>query len=215
MLSSTHHSPALSFEGVTAGYIRGSRIFDNASLSISGPGLFHLRGRNGSGKSTFAELASGYLRPWAGQVLVNGIEAASRDAREARRVCRAEPALFPAMTVHDHIVLTATARDVSPEPALDRAAMLGLGPWLGENAGSLSTGTAKKLWYLANTLGDFDLAVLDEPFNGVDADSVAVMAGEMREWAKSACVVLIAHALQPEIEPDLVIEISEFSGEIG
>ncbi|MCH6471022.1 ABC transporter ATP-binding protein [Sinomonas terrae] len=196
---------------MTAGYIRGSRIFDDASLSISGPGLFHLRGRNGSGKSTFAELASGYLRPWAGQVLVNGINATNRDAREARRVCRAEPALFPAMTVHDHIALTATARGISPEPALDRAVMLGLEPWLAENAGSLSTGTAKKLWYLMNTLGDFDLAVLDEPFNGVDTESVAVMAKEMTEWAKTACVVLIAHALQAELEPDRVIEISELT----
>lgn len=211
MPASTYHAPALSLAGVTAGYVCDSPVFIDANLSISGPGVFQLRGRNGSGKSTFAELASGYLRPWAGQVLVNGINATNRDAREARRVCRAEPALFPAMTVHDHLALTAAARGSGLESALDRARSLGLAPWLAENAGSLSTGTAKKLWFIMNTLGRFTVGVLDEPFNGVDAESAEVMAEEIRGWSEAAMIVLISHSLHHGLQPAQVIDLPSLS----
>lgn len=211
MPASTYRLPALSLAGVTAGYARDSPVFDDANLSIGGPGVFQLRGRNGSGKSTFAELASGYLRPWSGQVLVNGINASDRAARDSRRVCRAEPALFPAMTVHDHIALTVTARGSSLKDALDRARLLGLAPWLAENAGSLSTGTAKKLWFVMNTLGRFTVGILDEPFNGVDAESAGVMAREIRGWSETAMIVLISHSLHRDLQPARVIDLHSLS----
>ncbi|WP_197061977.1 ABC transporter ATP-binding protein [Sinomonas humi] len=183
----------------------------DASLAVEAPGLILLAGPNGSGKSTFAELVSGYLRPWSGKVHIAGVNAHEARTRARRRVCRAEPSHFPLLTVHDHIALASTARRVDRETGLRRATTLGLTPWLNENAGNLSTGTAKKLWYVINTLGSFDLAVFDEPFNGVDAQSVAVMAEEMTEWSQSACIVLITHALQPGLKPDRVIQISEFT----
>ena len=211
MPASTYHLPALSLERVTAGYIRNSPVFNGANLSISGPGVFQLRGRNGSGKSTFAELCSGYLRPWSGQVLVNGINASDRGARDLRRVCRADPALFPAMTVHDHLALTVTARGSSLEDALDRARSLGLAPWLAENAGSLSTGTAKKLWFVMNTLGRFTVGILDEPFNGVDAESAEVMALEIGGWSEAAMIVLISHSQHHSLQPARVIDLHSLS----
>jgi ABC-type multidrug transport system ATPase subunit len=115
------------------------------------------------------------------------------------------------MTAHDHIALASAARGVAREPGLERAEALGLAPWLGENAGSLSTGTAKKLWYLINTLGDFDVVVLDEPFNGVDADSVEVIAGELKGYSRRGTVVLIAHSLGNDVVPDRVIDLRELS----
>lgn len=209
MPATTNSPPSLRLVDVTGGYVRDSPIISHADLALAHPGLVHLRGPNGSGKSTFGELVSGYLRPWSGHVLVNGHAAGDRAARASRRVCRAEPALFPAMTVHDHIVLTSRARGIGPEFGFRRAAALGLEPWLGKNAASLSTGTAKKLWYVMCTLGHFTVAVLDEPFNGVDAGSAEVMAGEMVEWSDAAIVVLIAHALEATLPVSRAIDISE------
>lgn len=183
----------------------------HADFAVESPGLIHLRGPNGSGKSTFGELVSGYLRPWAGRVLVNGLPADDRTARSSRRVCRAEPALFPAMTVHDHLALTARARGISANVGFRRARSLGLEAWFGKNAASLSTGTAKKLWYVMCTLGDFTVAVLDEPFNGVDAESAEVMAGEMVDWSDAAIVVLVAHALNANLPISRTVDIREFS----
>jgi ABC-type multidrug transport system ATPase subunit len=113
------------------------------------------------------------------------------------------------MTAHDHIALAAAARGADRRLGLERAERLGLSEWLGQNAGALSTGTAKKLWYLINTLGEFELAVLDEPFNGVDKESIAVMAWELAQFSRHGNVMLIAHALTDEVIPDRTIDIRE------
>lgn len=86
---------ALRFDGVSAGYVEGADVLDDVSLSLSVPGVVHLLGENGCGKSTLVELASGYLAPRVGQVRVFGEPAHSAGARRRRRVCRSRPALFP------------------------------------------------------------------------------------------------------------------------
>jgi ABC-2 type transport system ATP-binding protein len=95
---------ALDVVGVTAGYQQGRPVFVDASFSVPSGGLVHVQGPNGSGKSTLMELASGYLRPWSGVVRVGGLAAGSDEARRRRRVCRTQPALYPQMTLHDHLV---------------------------------------------------------------------------------------------------------------
>ncbi|WP_253190812.1 ATP-binding cassette domain-containing protein [Arthrobacter sp. SRS-W-1-2016] len=166
------------------------------SFSFIGPALIHLKGKNGSGKSTFVELASGYLSPWAGTVLVNGASADDPGSRSRRRVCRSDASLFAQMTARDHIVFACIARDVDPGPEILRATRLGMEPWLGENAGNLSTGNVRKLWYVMNTVGQFDCVVLDEPFNGTDTEGMAYMVEEIRRWAEFKLVVIVTHSLQ-------------------
>jgi ABC-type multidrug transport system ATPase subunit len=190
---SSDQNPALEIREVTAGYVEGAPVFTGLSLSFSAPGLVHLRGGNGTGKSTFVELCSGYLLPWQGSVRVGGMDASSPAARAGRRICRTQPALYPDMTVRDHLVFASRCRGVDPEGGLDRAVGLGLGPWLDHAARTLSTGNTRKLWYVVCTLGAFGLAVLDEPFNGIDQEGEEKIAEELSLWSTDRLVVLISH----------------------
>jgi len=203
-LPATQNScPAIVFDRVFAGYSAEHPVYENVSFAFTGPALIHLQGKNGSGKSTFVELASGYLSPWSGTVLVNGTSANDPEARNRRRVCRSEAALFAQMTARDHLVFACIARDIDPGPEILRATQLGMDLWLDENAGNLSTGNLRKLWYVMNTVGQFDCVVLDEPFNGTDAEGVAYMVKEIRRWAESKLVVIVTHSLQ-DLLPEAV-----------
>ena len=195
--------PQIVLDCVFAGYSAERPVYENVSFAFTGPALIHLQGKNGSGKSTFVELASGYLSPWAGTVLVNGASADDPGSRNRRRVCRSEAALFAQMTARDHLVFACIARDVDSGPEILRATQLGMEPWLGENAGNLSTGNVRKLWYVMNTVGQFDCVVLDEPFNGTDAEGVAYMVEEIRRWAEAKLVVIVTHSLQ-DLFPEAV-----------
>lgn len=196
-MSATQSSiPSIILENVSAGYTEEKPVFENISFTIEGPAIVHLKGRNGSGKSTFVELASGYLKPWSGNITVSNLAAGSPQSRSRRRVCRSTPALFAPMTVKDHIVFACIARDTDPQAEFLRVTTLGMAEWLDENAGNLSTGNTRKLWYLINTVGEFDTILLDEPFNGVDTEGVDTIVSEIRDWAHSKLVVIITHSLE-------------------
>jgi len=185
--------PSVQLDGVTAGYQRGREVVSALDLRVEGPGVVRLAGRNGAGKSTLLELVSGYLRPWAGRVLVNGAPAADLGVRRTRRVCRTQVALYPHMTVRDHLAFGARCCGVEAQDGIRRAERHGLGPWLDHNAGALSTGNARKVWLVMCTLGRFDVVVLDEPFNGIDAESIDIVVSELADWAGHALVLLISH----------------------
>jgi len=163
------------------------------SLQVPTTGLFHLRGANGAGKSTVIELASGYLAPWTGQVTVCGVGAASTDARSARRVCRTTPALYPVLTVEEHLDVACRARGSSLSEAIERADTYGLTPWLDREVRELSTGNLRKLWFIVCTLGAFSLALLDEPFNGLDDVTRHIMGEEITTWSAHRAVIVVAH----------------------
>lgn len=206
-------TPALCVVQVTAGWVDDVPAVRDLSFTVSGPGLTTVVGPNGSGKSTVVELVSGYLRPWSGQVMVDGSPSHLPVVRARRRVCRTTPALFALMTVRDHLVLSARSTGTSPTRQLDRAEALGLAPWLDKNAGTLSSGSAKKLWYLFCTAGDFSLIVLDEPFNTLDADTVQVVVDEITAWSLEATVLLVAHMPPDSLPPAAVIDLGRHNSD--
>jgi ABC-2 type transport system ATP-binding protein len=55
------------------------------------------------------------------------------------------------------------------------------------------------------TLGTFDVIVLDEPFNGLDADGRDRLTAEIRELTVDRTVVLSAHALPDGIAVDQTV----------
>ncbi|MCJ1685524.1 ATP-binding cassette domain-containing protein [Rathayibacter sp. VKM Ac-2927] len=189
--------PALEASDLTIGYAPDRLVISGLTFSLTGPGIVRLDAPNGSGKSTLIEAASGYLRPFAGSILVDGVPAQDPAVRARRRVCRATPALHPHLSLLDHLALAADLAGVGRDEPLDRARAFGLDRWFGTRTSALSTGTARRLWYLICTTGRFSVALLDEPFNGVDAESTEQMVVEMERWAEDALLIVVSHAVPP------------------
>ncbi len=63
----------ISFEGVNFAYRKGEDVLSGISLQIALHKVILVTGENGAGKSTFASLAAGILRPDAGQVCFSGL----------------------------------------------------------------------------------------------------------------------------------------------
>lgn len=192
-------------DDVTAAYDPDRPVIRGLTAGIAAQGLTQVAGGNGTGKSTFVELLSGYLSPIQGTVTVAGQPAGALAARPLRRIVRTTPALFDLLTVRDHLTLFATAYGIPVAGQLERASRLGLAPWFDEHASGLSSGTAKKLWYVMCSGGRPRLVVLDEPFNAVDADGVDTMVDEITAWAADSAVVLVAHTVPARLEVDQVL----------
>ncbi|GAB2894999.1 hypothetical protein GCM10027027_08000 [Neomicrococcus lactis] len=206
MVHSAQPDAFIELDHVTAGYGKGPDVFRDASFRIDRPGLYRLHGPNGQGKSTLIEVLSGYLHPREGEARVNGLTATSPEAHELRRVCRTEPALYPMMGVRDHLVFASRWNGAPVEHALERAVAYGLGPWLDTPAEALSTGNRRRLWLVQCTVGQFRTVILDEPFNGLDDRSVALLCAELEVWANTRCVLLTAHLPPAELAIDERLE---------
>lgn len=193
MSASTADQPFLSIDGVSAGYGPDQAVLQDLYLRVDSPALVLVEGENGAGKSTLVEVVSGYLAPRSGSITIRGVEAASPAAASIRRICRTEPSLYPVMTVRDHITFASRWVGIAPGEGELRATRYGLLPWFNTPAGSLSTGNRRKLWLLMCTLGDVDLVMLDEPFNGLDAEGIRLLSGELADWARTRAVLLVAH----------------------
>ncbi len=190
----SHPAPSLELIGVSAGYDpRRPPVLDDLSVSVPSHGVHRLLGHNGAGKSTFVEVASGHLRPRSGVVRVCGLEASDPGARALRRVCRTTPALYPLLTVAEHLELASVARGVPVGEATSRAVGYGLEPWLDREAKELSTGNARRLWFVICTLGEFRVVLLDEPFNALDDATRSTMTQEITGWALDRAIVIVAH----------------------
>ncbi|WP_186313652.1 ATP-binding cassette domain-containing protein [Paenarthrobacter nicotinovorans] len=199
MLANQPAEVSLSFRAVTAGYQKAMPVLDALSLEITEPGLYQVAGGNGSGKSTLLELISGFLEPWSGSVHLCGKDASSFSARNLRSVCRTAPAVYPSMTVRDHLSFAARARGLATDAAVQRAMDYGLTDWLEQPASALSTGNQRKLWILMCTIADTPVTVLDEPFNALDQHGIDILAAELRDWATTRIVMLISHVLPAKL----------------
>jgi ABC-type multidrug transport system ATPase subunit len=169
-------APVLVAEGVGV-RLGGVVILEGIDLELAPGDLTLLVGPNGAGKSTLLRALAGLL-PASGDVRVAGRLPGSAAARATFAFAPDEPALYEDLTLAEHARFTA-ALYRRPE-AEDRARALldafDLGAKLEEVPGSHSRGMRQKLG-LALALGlAMPLTLLDEPFNGLDADAQATLA---------------------------------------
>lgn len=196
---------AIRLSGIRAGYVPGVPTLNGLSLTGAAGKITVVLGPNGSGKSTTLKVMAGLLRPGQGRVeLIRAGEAQDLTGSPAHDRARHKIAylpqghsVFPAMTVHDNLVLGAW-----PLKRGRRAAAAALAaayeryPQLRDKrraaAGSLSGGQQRILEVARLLVADPDLVLVDEPSAGVAPAVATLMYGELaRMRAEGRTVVLV------------------------
>ncbi len=164
----------------------GVRAVDGATLSVEPNTITGLIGPNGAGKSTLFNCVSGFLRPQAGRVLLDGLRI---DRRSPQRIARAglvrtfqTPRTLARMTVLENVLLAAPDHPgeqlggallgrrrerearARAQQLLELVRLDGQGDSL---AGTLSGGQRKLLDLMRVLMTGPRLLLLDEPMAGV------------------------------------------------
>jgi branched-chain amino acid transport system ATP-binding protein len=160
----------LELRGITAGY--GSHtVLRDVNLVIPDNSVVALLGPNGAGKTTLLRVASGLLKPSAGRILVDGVDATNWPPHRLSElgVCHVPEGrgIFRALSVKDNIRL-----QVKDGNAFDPIAAVAeffprLGERLGQRAGTMSGGEQQMLALARAYVAGAKTVLLDEVSMGL------------------------------------------------
>jgi ATP-binding cassette subfamily F protein 3 len=175
--------PLLAIDEASVGY-DGRTVLKNIALRIDSDDRIALLGANGQGKSTFAKLIAGRLKPMAGGVHRSGKLRIGFFAQHQL------DDLTPGETPLQHIQRLRPAE--KPAQLRARLAASGVGAAIADTAvEKLSGGQKARLLMCLMALDAPHMIILDEPTNHLDMESREQLALALNDYA--GAVILISH----------------------
>lgn len=180
----------------------GRSVLSGASLEVGSGEAVGIVGANGSGKTTLLRICAGLLDPDEGEI----------DRSDRIGYCPQEPGLVDLLNADEHLVLFGSGLGLSRGEALTtgRRTLESIGfpvadPTVVRN---LSGGTRQKLNLALALLGDPDLLLLDEPYQGFDFGSYIDFWHHVESWRMlGKAVVIVTHLLAESQRVDHTVEL--------
>jgi branched-chain amino acid transport system ATP-binding protein len=184
----------LELNGVSAGY-GGQTVLRDVDLVVPDRSVVALLGPNGAGKTTTLKVAAGLLRPTAGRVILDGVDATdwSPYQRASGGVCYVPEGrgIFRELSVRDNLKLQAPPR--LNGGAVERAAEAFpvLGQRLDPRAGPLSGGEQQMLALAHAWLSQPKLVLVDEVSLGLAPKLVDQIFGYLHQITTQGVALLL------------------------
>lgn len=196
----------LSLREVNFSWQSGRNVLQGISLDVATGEHIALLGRTGCGKSTLVQLLTRAWDPDAGEITLNGLPLKSWDETSLRAITSVVTQrvhLFSS-TLRENLRLAsadssdeqiaAVLRQVGLEALLDNDQ--GLNAWLGEGGRQLSGGELRRLGLARALLHGGSLLLLDEPTEGLDAETEQQILKLLRQVAQDKTLIMVTHRLQ-------------------
>jgi ABC-type branched-subunit amino acid transport system ATPase component len=184
---------ALELRGLTRSF-GGIRAVRGVSLEVSPGEAVALIGPNGAGKTTLFEMAAGFVRPDAGEVLLDGrdITRRSPEARARLGLVRSfqNALLFPTMTVAETLKVAhhRGSGGLHPDEVLER---FGLRDYADSTLGTLPTGVRRVVELASDLVLSPRILLLDEPSAGVAHQEIQALGALLRQVNTELGVTLV------------------------
>ncbi len=181
----------------------GKKIFENLNLSLATGKIVFLRGKNGSGKTSFLKTILNILEPssgsiyWKGKILNKNIY----DYYKNVTYIADSSCTIRQLTVNENIRIWKKffLSKVSFEQIENILSILNLNNFLNRKVNTLSLGEIKKLELLRLIIENKKVWILDEPFNNLDLDSIDLIGQTFIDHCKNdGCIIFSSHQ-SPEI----------------
>lgn len=186
-------------------------VLDHINLELKSGKIYGFVGKNGSGKTMLMRAICGLILPTFGYVEIDGkIVGKNMSFPESVGVLIENPGFIPAYSGFKNLKILAQIKNkISNDEIVKTLENVGLDPNDKKSFRKYSLGMKQKLGIAAAIMENPELLILDEPFNGLDEDSVDNVRNLILESKnKNNIVILSCHDSQ-EIEKmcDEIVEI--------
>ena len=181
------------------------RAVDTITFQVSPGEIVGFLGPNGAGKSTTMKIATGYLSPGGGTVLVNGHDVQT-DPMAVRRSVGYLPEhnpLYLDLYVKEYLRFAGELHSLGGAMLTSRIAevieQVGLGNEQGKRIGQLSKGYRQRVGLAQAFLHNPPVLILDEPTTGLDPNQLADIRQVIKTVGRDKTVLFSTHIMQ-EVE---------------
>ncbi|PVZ86222.1 cysteine/glutathione ABC transporter ATP-binding protein/permease CydC [Serratia sp. S1B] len=179
-------------------------VLNQVTLDIAAGEHIALLGRTGCGKSTLLQLLTRAWDPDSGEIQLNGQPLRAYDESTLRAMTSvvSQRVHIFSSTLRDNLRIAApdasdkALSDMLQQVGLDKLlANEGLNAWLGEGGRQLSGGEQRRLGVARALLHQAPLLLLDEPTEGLDAETEQHILALLRQHCRGKTLILITHRL--------------------
>ncbi|MFO7638030.1 MAG: LPS export ABC transporter ATP-binding protein [bacterium] len=200
----------LSAQGLVKSY-SGRRVVDSVDVELGRGEIVGLLGPNGAGKTTTFHMVTGFIRPEAGRIEIDGRDITGmpvyRRARLGLGYLSQEPSIFRKLTVMENILAILEmlpsgpgrdARELRVRELLDR---FNVGHLAGQKGQTLSGGERRRVEIARALAPEPAYLLLDEPFTGIDPIVRAEIQDIIRRLREDGLGILITdHNVRETLE---------------
>ena len=210
----------VSFKNISFSYDDKTEVLHDISFEAPKGSVTALVGSSGSGKSTIAGLATAFLNPNSGQVLIDGVDLSKVNLKSFRSQL--------GVVLQDDFLYEGTIREniLFPRPDATEEELLqavegayvneftdrfddGLDTLIGERGVKLSGGQRQRISIARALLARPKIVILDEATSNLDTQSEAFIQKSLNILMQNRTTFVIAHRLSTIQKADQILVIEE------
>jgi heme ABC exporter ATP-binding subunit CcmA len=180
-----------------------TKIFENLNLSLSNKKIIQIKGRNGSGKTTFLKVILNILEPNNGEIIWKGknIKKNIFDFYNQTTFIMDNNTSTRQLSVEDNINFWKglSSSKLNNKEIFELLNKLNIEKYYKTKVMYLSSGERKKLELIRLILEQKKLWVLDEPFNHLDDLSIEILNQTFLDHVNNDGMILFASHYDPMI----------------
>jgi ABC-2 type transport system ATP-binding protein len=184
----------------------GKTAVSDLSLRAEPGEILGFLGPNGAGKSTTVKILSGLVTPDAGRARVAGFDIATDPLEVKKRlgVVLESPAVYDTLTADEYLELIGCLHHLDPATSsARREELLDLFALTAERRRRLkdfSKGMRQKVVIAAALIHKPDVLILDEPLDGIDANTALIVKELLRKLAAQGKTILFSSHILEVVE---------------
>ena len=186
-------------------------ILKNVNLKFESGKIYGFIGRNGSGKSVLLKLICGFYTVTSGEILLDGINYSEKNSfPEDTRALIEKPNFIPDLTGFENLKLLASIQNKINDDQIKRAMEeVNISISNDKKYSKYSLGTKQKLGIAQVLMEDPKIIILDEPFNGIENETVKKLRKVLLKEKKKGKIIILATHIKEDIDElaDVVYEV--------
>lgn len=176
---------------------------DNINLEVRPGEIMGFLGPNGAGKTTTVKLSTGMLIPTSGKAMVAGFDISKEPIEVKKRIGYVPEtgALFESLSAWEYLELMTELhhmdRSLAQRKIDEFLTIFGLANEKDHHLSSFSKGMKQKVLLAAAFLHNPEVLFLDEPLNGLDANTALIIKELLKKMAaQGKTIMFCSHILE-------------------